>query len=364
MQEAGLDVRIDGVGNVVGRAPRAAQAILLGSHSDTVPKGGWLDGAYGVVAALEVARTYAEGAARDGIGVDVISFADEEGAFLATLGSSAFCGELTTGDWDDITNADGLPLTEALTRSGYAGRPLARLDTRRHLGFLEAHIEQGPMLEAAATGIGVVTGIAGVRRRMLIFKGRADHAGTTPMHLRRDAGAALVRCAAEATDLFARESGPTTVWNIGRVSLEPGASNVVPGRAEMLLEFRDVDDAVMNRLDAALDRVVERVAGETRVEIDSRIAASRDGARTDERLALVIEAVARGLDVSSMRMASGAGHDARVLGRHVPAGMLFVPSIGGRSHDVAENTSDQDLVTGARVLAGVTARLLSGDVLA
>src|SRR5262249_30742689 len=162
-------------------------------------------------------------------------------------------------------NGDGLSLKDALERSGYAGRPLARLDPARHIAFLEAHIEQGPRLEAAAKSIGVVTGIAGVRRRVVTFEGQADHAGTTPMGLRRDAGAALIRYAVEATELLRSESAPTTVWNIGRLSVHPGASNVVPGRAEMLIEFRDVDDAVMTSLEVALDRLAERVSDETRV---------------------------------------------------------------------------------------------------
>jgi len=362
MEEAGLDVQIDGVGNVYGRARRAERAILIGSHSDTVPRGGWLDGAYGVIAGLEIARACAEARTRERIGVDVISFSDEEGTFLATLGSSAFCGQLGASDCEGACNGDGLSLNEALGRAGYAGRPLARLDPARHIAFLEAHIEQGPRLEAAATAIGVVTGIAGVRRRDVAFEGQADHAGTTPMDLRRDAGAALIRYAVAATELLRSESVPTTVWNIGRLSLHPGASNVVPGRAEMLIEFRDVDDAVMSSLEAALDRLAERLSDETRVEVHSRTTDSRSGSMTDERLASLIESVAENLDVSSMRMLSGAGHDARVLGAHVPVGMLFVPSVGGRSHDVAEHTSDEDLVTGALVLAGAASRLLDGEL--
>jgi beta-ureidopropionase / N-carbamoyl-L-amino-acid hydrolase len=361
MQEAGLDVQIDGVGNVYGQDPLATQTILIGSHSDTVPRGGWLDGAYGVIAALEIARACAEGPARDRIGVDIISFSDEEGTFLATLGSSAFCGELATSDCEGVCNGDGLSLKEALGRSGYTGRPLARLDATRHNAFLEAHIEQGPRLEAAAKAIGVVTGIAGVRRRAVAFEGQADHAGTTPMDLRRDAGAALIRYAVCAAEVLRSGSAPSTVWNIGRLSVHPGASNVVPGHAEMLIEFRDVDDDVMSTLETSLDRLAERVADETRVDVHSHTTASRSGSTTDERLVLLTESVAEDMAVSSMRMVSGAGHDARVLGGHVPAGMVFVPSIGGRSHDVAEHTSDEDLVTGALVLAGVASRLLDGE---
>ncbi|WP_228431011.1 hydantoinase/carbamoylase family amidase [Baekduia soli] len=287
-----------------------------------------------------------------------MSFADEEGTFLATLGSTAFCGELTGEAVQAARDAAGRALPEALAAAGYAGRPPARLDRDRHVGFLELHIEQGPRLEAAGVRIGVVTGIAGMRRRVVAFTGRADHAGTTPMGRRRDAGAALVRHAAAVGDVIAAHGGPDTVWNIGRIALEPGASNVVPGRAELLLEHRDLDDAVMDGVNAALEALEAQTAAATGIGVQGTTVAARRGAATDARLAGLLEAAAAEHGASSVRMPSGAGHDARVLGRHVPAAMLFVPSIGGRSHDVAEDTAEDDLVLGVQVLATAVGALL------
>jgi len=359
MRVAGLETRIDGIGNVYGRTPGVMRAVLLGSHTDTVPRGGWLDGAYGVIAGLAVARACADASFGGPVGVDVISFADEEGAFIGTLGSASFCDELHNEDLRNARDATGQSLSDVLAAAGYAGRPFARVDPGRTCAYLELHIEQGRRLEAAGKRIGVVTGIAGMRRRSVVFIGRADHAGTTPMQLRRDAGAALIRYAAEAVEAMRSQAGPDTVWNLARVTLEPGASNVVPGRGELLLEHRDLDNAVMKRLDVALAELEARIQRETGIEVAGRTLAARDGAPTDAHLASVIEAAAAGHSASAIRMASGAGHDARVLAQHVPAGMAFVPSIGGHSHDVAENTSDDDLALGVEVLATATQTLLA-----
>jgi beta-ureidopropionase / N-carbamoyl-L-amino-acid hydrolase len=362
MREAGLDAEIDGIGNVYGRAPGAERAVLLGSHTDTVPRGGWLDGALGVIGALEVARAHAESSSGSDIGVDVISFADEEGTFLSTLGSSSFCGVLDEDEFRAARSRAGQGLEDAIAAAGYAGRPLARLDPERHRAFIELHIEQGPRLEAESKRVGAVTGITGMRRRVVSFIGRADHAGTTPMGLRLDAGAALVRYATLALERLREHGGPDTVWNIGRLSLEPGASNVVPGRGELLMELRDIDNAVMERLEALMVELDADVARETGLEVIGATVAARDSTPTDARVVSIIEAAAATCDAPVMRMPSGAGHDARVLGRRIPVGMLFVPSIGGRSHDVTENTSDEDLVLGVEVLAAATGAILAGGL--
>ena len=363
MREAGLDTELDGIGNVYGRRPGATRTVLLGSHSDTVPRGGWLDGALGVIGALEVARSHAERSSSSESGVDVISFADEEGTFLSTLGSSSFCGVLSDDEFRAAQSRAGQGLEEAIAAAGYAGRPLARLDPARHLAFVEMHIEQGPRLEDEGKRIGAVTGITGMRRRVVSFIGRADHAGTTPMALRLDAGAALVRYATLAVERLREHGGPDTVWNIGRLSLEPGASNVVPGRGELLMELRDIDNAVMERLEALMVDLDAEVAGDTGLEVVGATVASRDSTPTDPRVVWTIESAAVDCGAPVMRMPSGAGHDARVLGWQIPVGMLFVPSIGGRSHDVTENTSDDDLVAGVEVLAAATDALLAPGAL-
>jgi beta-ureidopropionase / N-carbamoyl-L-amino-acid hydrolase len=363
MRDAGLEAEIDGIGNVYARRAGATRTVLLGSHSDTVPRGGWLDGALGVIGALEVARSHAERSPDSEGGVDVISFADEEGTFLSTLGSSSFCGVLSEDEFGAAQSRAGQGLEDAIAGAGYAGRPYARLDPARHRAFVELHIEQGPRLEAEGKQIGAVTGITGMRRRVVSFIGRADHAGTTPMELRLDAGAALVRYATLAVERLREHGSGGTVWNIGRLSLEPGASNVVPGRGELLMELRDLDNAVMDRLEALMEELDADVARETGVEVVGSTVASRDSTPTDERVVSAIEGAAVECGAPVMRMPSGAGHDARVLGWQIPVGMLFVPSIGGRSHDVTENTSDEDIVAGVEVLAAATDALLAPGAL-
>jgi N-carbamoyl-L-amino-acid hydrolase len=343
---------------VLGRWPLAHRAVLVGSHSDTVPRGGWLDGALGVTAAIEVARALREAGVPPGAGVDVVSFADEEGTFRGTLGSTVFCGDAGEAELDEARDASGTPLRDALAEAGWAGRELARLDPQRHRAFVELHIEQGPRLEAAGIPIGVVTAIVSMRRLAVGFEGRSDHAGTTPMDMRRDAGAAAIRFATRALDLLAQRGGADTVWNIGHVAFEPGAGNVVPSRATLLLEYRDVSDERLAELDDALARLATAAAAEHGCTHSVRAVVRMAGAQMDRDVVREVEASARDLRLASMRMTSGAGHDVMVLGRHVPAGMIFVPSIGGRSHDIAEDTREEDLVTGVRVLAGAVERIL------
>jgi N-carbamoyl-L-amino-acid hydrolase len=356
--DAGLEARIDGIGNVYGRWPGARRTVLVGSHSDTVPRGGWLDGALGVIAALEVARALRATGVPDGTGVDVVSFADEEGTFRGTLGSTAFCGDIGDAELDEARDSTGKALRESLAEAGWAGRGPSRLDPERHCAFVELHIEQGPRLEAAAVPIGVVTAIVSMRRFAVGFDGRADHAGTTPMEMRQDAGAAAIRFAARALDLLAERGEPDTVWNIGHMTIEPGAGNVVPNRAELLIEYRDVSDVLLGELDEAVAQLGAAAGAEHGCPHDLRPVVHIAGVQMDPDVAREIEASARELGVRAMRMTSGAGHDAMIVGRRIPAGMLFVPSIAGRSHDVAEDTREEDLVTGARVLARTVERLL------
>src|SRR5690606_9668350 len=181
MRAAGLEAEIDGIGTVIGRTPGAKRHVLIGSHTDTVPKGGWLDGAMGVIFGLEVARAAMEAGLPGEVGVEVASFCDEEGRFAGLMGSSVFCGTRTLEDALALRAEDGAVLRDAVAAAGLAGREVARLDPARHVAYLEAHIEQGPVLEQAGKQIGIVTEIVGVERGRVIFTGRSDHAGTTPM---------------------------------------------------------------------------------------------------------------------------------------------------------------------------------------
>jgi beta-ureidopropionase / N-carbamoyl-L-amino-acid hydrolase len=358
-RDAGLDAEIDGIGNVYGRWPGATRTVLTGSHSDTVPCGGWLDGALGVIASLEAVRAVREVGAPPGRGVDLVSFADEEGTFRGTLGSSVFSGEIGDRELDEARNSAGTPLRRALADAGWAGRELAQLDPERQRVFLELHVEQGPRLEAAGIQIGVVTTIVGIRRVAVSFDGRSDHAGTTPMAMRRDAGAAAIRFAARTLDAFERQRTEHTVWNIGSLTLRPGAGNVVSNRAEMLVEYRDATADALVSLHETVERIAREVAAEHGCPCKLRTTVDTSGVDMDPEVVSTIEAVAADAGAGSLRMPSGAGHDAMVLRRRIPAGMLFVPSRGGRSHDPAEDTDEADLVTGARVLARAVERLIA-----
>jgi N-carbamoyl-L-amino-acid hydrolase len=348
MQEAGLEPQMDEVANVYGRNPKVKRALLIGSHTDTVPNGGWLDGALGVVYGLEIARAAMERGDASPIGIDVISFQDEEGTFLAFLGSRTFCNDLTQAEIDAAKSGD-LSLRSALAAVSGAASP-HRIDAARHLCYLEAHIEQGPRLEQARRRIGIVTGVVGIRRFRVRSRGRADHAGTTPMAIRKDAGAALLRLASQVAQELPRLGSADTVWNIGSIVLRPGAPNVVPSEGEMVVEFRDTDPAILDALESHVRNWVDQISrGPCPIEME--LMARIPPTPLAEDVAAVLAASAKMLGEEPVYMPSGAGHDAMVIGRFIPAAMLFVPSIGGRSHDITEDTAAADIVFGCEVLA-------------
>jgi beta-ureidopropionase / N-carbamoyl-L-amino-acid hydrolase len=353
MTEAGLEPEIDGIGNVIGRARGYGAKLLLGSHVETQPHAGWLDGALGVIYGLEVARTL-------GGGIDVAAWADEEGHFGSFIGSRSFCGLLPEGEIDRCRNREGTTLRDALAQAGFAGRPRAAVDTARYRGYLEAHIEQGAELEDTGKRIGIVTAIVGSHRFRIVFEGVQNHAGTTRMAIRKDAGVALVKLAATIYERFRTVAGPRTVWTTGRITLDPGAASIVPGRAELVFQFRDTDPALLAKLDGELEALVaEATRGPCSVTIAERgrsVPQVMD-AGCQDALERAAEVHVPGLHV---RMPSGAGHDAQVLAERMKSAMLFVPSIGGISHHYAENTKDEDIVLGCQVLADAAAEILAG----
>ncbi|MBI3513648.1 MAG: hydantoinase/carbamoylase family amidase [Proteobacteria bacterium] len=360
LTDAGLDAQIDGVGTVFGRSRAKGPVLLMGSHTDTQPKGGWLDGAMGVIYALEIARAFAADPACAGLGIDVASWIDEEGHFpVGFLGSRAFVGELELKDVTGAKSRDGVALGDALKAAKLDGVAPVRLEPGRYKGYLEAHVEQGGTLEREAKRIGVVSAIVGIRGGVAVFKGEQNHAGTTPMPLRKDAAVALFEFATRLNRSFAEVAGPHTVWTFGRVVLEPGSPSVIPGHTELTLQFRDPDtprlDALSQRLDAMLAGT--NAAGPCSVVL---IQPRRtEPAPMDAGFQDVIETVAaKHAPGLVRRMHSAAGHDAMVLARHMPSAMLFVPSIRGISHDIAEDTSEADLVLGCQVAADAAAAFL------
>jgi len=360
MTEAGLAAEIDGIGNVLGRASGTGPTLLIGSHLETQPYAGWLDGALGVIYGLETARAIAEAPDLAGCGVDVAAWADEEGHFQSFIGSRSFIGDLADAEIDGLVNQyDGTPLRDALAATGLADLPRREMEAGRHIGFLEAHIEQGDSLEASGQKLGVVTSIVGIWQYRIVAEGVQNHAGTTRMAIRRDAGQALARLAVALDDGFRGIAAERSVWTVGDIALEPGAGSIIPGRGEMLFQFRDADKAQLNRFEAFLrDAVAQADAtGPCRLELHTLF-------RTEPKL--MAPAFQDALEAASevhapgghVRMPSGAGHDAQILAQVMPAAMLFIPSIGGISHHWTENTSDVDIVLGARAMATAAANLL------
>ena len=352
MAEAGLVTQVDPVGNLFGLVE--GRSLLVGSHSDSQPEGGWLDGALGVIAGLEIAR-----AAREAGGppVSCVSFQDEEGRFGALTGSSVWSGKLSLEAADRLVALDGTGFAEA--RAGLGARVGAFVDPARFTGFLEMHIEQGPALDEAGEAVGVVTGIVGLRQFQVTVTGEQNHAGTTPMRMRKDAFTVAAKIATRLEERFANIVTPDSVWTIGHIRLHPGAVSIVPGRAEFSLQWRDIDPDRLDRMEAAIRQLLEDVSAETGCAVSCErrrhdIAPMPMAPVMQAALRDAAEAVAPG---RWRAMPSGALHDASNLAGLMPVGMLFVPSIGGISHDFAEDTKEDDLVTGLQVLAGAAGRL-------
>ena len=358
--EAGLDTTIDGIGNILGKSKAAGRKMLSCSHLESQNQAGWLDGALGCIYALEAARAIRD-AGGDG-GVDVVVFCDEEGHYGSFLGSKSFTGLLTEADIDAARSKnDGTPMRDALVRAGYAGRPRVVIEPARYAGFFEAHIEQGGTLEAETLRIGVVTAIVAIWQYGITVTGQQNHAGTTSMAQRRDAGLALVRLLAAIDKRFPDICGPRTVWTTGRITLDPGSHSIIPGGAEALFQLRDADPAVLDRLHAELFALVEAANRAGRCKLELKVISQSTPARMDERLMAALDSAAeRRAPGKHIRMPSGAGHDAQWLARKLPTAMMFVPSIGGISHHWSENTSDEDLVLGAQVFTDGIAEALKG----
>jgi beta-ureidopropionase / N-carbamoyl-L-amino-acid hydrolase len=363
MKEAGLEPVIDGVGTVLGKSTKAGPRVLIGSHSDTQPRGGWLDGVMGVIFGLEVARALSEDPETAHLAVDVASWADEEGHWGQMTGSRSFVGMLSEADIDKARHRDeGTKMRDALKAAGLEGVPRQHLEEGRYRGYLEAHIEQGGVLEASDKRIGIVTAIVGIYAYRLTFSGIQNHAGTTPMPIRRDAGVAMMRLYNEVMETFPKIAGPRSVWTVGKLSVEPGAPAIIPGRAEMVLQFRDVDVKVLNGFEATLFKIVAAHAAKGPCTVECVNLSKTMPTVMDERFLDAIEdSAATHAAGKHMRMPSGAGHDAQVIGLKLPAAMMFVPSIGGISHHFTENTADADIVLGCQVFADAAARILKGN---
>lgn len=358
MRELELEVAIDRIGNIFGtlRAPGDAAPLMIGSHIDSVTNAGALDGCYGVLAGLAVQRAYREAGVTPARSITVAAFSNEEGVRYQPdmMGSLVHAGGLALLAALDTLATDGTRLGDELQRIGYAGdmEPGAIMPHE----YLELHIEQGPLLEAEQTQIGVVENLQGISWQQVTVTGNANHAGTTPTRLRHDAG--FVACAA-VTELrrLARDSG-TTLATTGCMRFEPDVINVIPRRATFTVDLRDPDEQRLQQAEAHLARILRALAEAEGVTLETEQLVRFQPVTFDAALANAIEASARRLGLSHRRMTSGAGHDAQMIARIAPAAMIFVPSQGGISHNPREHTDDAQLLDGARVLLDVvTTRL-------
>lgn len=361
LPEAGLSAAIDGIGNVFGTSTKAGPKLLAGSHLESQNYAGWLDGPLGVIYALEAARVLNADPSLKGA-VEVAAWCDEEGHFGHFLGSRSYVGQVTEADIDAARDRTGSrTMRDALADMGLAGRPRVSAEPGRHVGYLEAHIEQGDSLESSCLAIGVVTSIVGIWQYQINFTGEQNHAGTTRMAARKDAGLALAKFCVAIDERFPAACGPRTVWTTGRITLDPGAPSIIPGAAEMLFQIRDDDPAVIARLEDLLRTMAKEVNAEGRCTVAVERIRTGAPAMMNPGLQDAIEAASKALAGGRfVRMPSGAGHDAQMLATIMPAGMLFVPSIGGISHHWTENTADADIVTGAQVFVDACRRILGG----
>lgn len=354
MKDLGLAVTVDRIGNVIGLRPGTEEGhpVVIGSHIDTVATGGLYDGALGVLAGLEVVNVLNDAAIRTRRPLAVAFFTNEEGARFHPdmLGSAVLSGRLDLAEILATVGIDGAALGDELRRIGYAGdAPVGAIAAHC---YLELHIEQGPVLDAEAITIGAVTGVQGICWTEYRFTGQTNHAGTTPMSMRRDAGYAAARLAVEARRV-ALETAGAQVATVGRFGVTPGLTNVVPGEALVTTDLRNTDGAALAVIDARLQAFAAEVAAAEGVMLETRALARFDPVAFDPALVALVEETARGLGHSVKRMPSGAGHDAQMFAPHCPTAMIFVPSRGGISHNVTEHTDPAHIAAGAGVLLAV-----------
>jgi beta-ureidopropionase / N-carbamoyl-L-amino-acid hydrolase len=359
MREAGLDVMVDRIGNLFGlwqASAAEAAPLMLGSHIDTVIDAGIYDGCYGVLGGLEVVQTLREAGVTPAQSIVVGAFTNEEGVRYAPdmMGSLVYAGGLAVEAALATIGTDGTVLGEELVRIGHAG-PHEPGFLRPH-AYLELHIEQGPVLEREGVPIGAVENLQGISWQRVTIEGEANHAGTTPMSMRRDAGQAAARVVTFLNDRVSRTNAPT-VATVGCMAFEPNAINVIPSRAVFTVDLRDPDEARLLAEEAALARYMEELAEAEGVAISVERLARFQPVAFDPSIVRAIEVSAAAHGLRCRRMTSGAGHDAQMMARLCPAAMIFVPSAGGISHNPREHTDPMDLVAGANVLLDVVREL-------
>jgi len=351
MAELGLQVSVDAIGNVIGlrKGRHDGAPVMIGSHIDTVATGGLYDGNLGVLAGLEVVETLNDAAVTTRHPLAVGFFTNEEGARFAPdmMGSGVHQGALDLDTCLATAGIDGATVGDELARIGYAGPMPA--GTMRARAFFELHVEQGPVLEEAGIAIGAVTGVQGISWTEYTVQGVSNHAGTTPMRLRHDAGYVAAAIAVAARRI-AKEMGGDQVGTSGVVELEPNLINVIARRAKVTVDLRNTDEALLQQAEAMMDAEIENLAASEGVEISARTLARFEPVEFDPDMVARVAETADALGHSVQRMPSGAGHDAQMFAPNCPTAMVFVPSKGGISHNVREYTAPAEIQAGADVL--------------
>ena len=354
MRDLGLSVTVDVVGNVVAVYPGQTDGppVMTGSHIDTVRTGGRYDGNLGVLSGLEVIETLSTAGVRLRRPLAVAFYTDEEGSRFPPdmLGSLTFVGGMSVEEALDVTDNDGVSVGAELDRIGYRGA--APCPAPAPFAFVELHIEQGPVLEQEGITIGAVTGVQGISWTEVNIVGQSNHAGTTPMEMRHDAGYAAARVAVAARDI-ADDIGGYQVATVGVMDLHPDLVNVVAGRARLCVDLRNIHEQELQQAEGRLATSIRRIAADEGVEISSQSIARFEPVIFDLPVVGLVEDTARRLGHSVKRLPSGAGHDAQMLARVCPAGMIFVQSHKGLSHNPGEYTAPADLAAGADVLLQV-----------
>jgi hydantoinase/carbamoylase family amidase len=362
-REAGLTASIDAIGNVFARTDGEGPVVLTGSHLDTVPNGGAFDGAVGVIGALEAVRVIVASGRRLRRGIEIVGFAEEEGRFTGLLGSGVMMGVVAVDRIITLRDMHAVTFADALKSVGLDATRIdsARREPREIAAFVELHVEQGPVLHARDIPIGIVTAIAGTYRLVVQLRGRADHAGATPMDARRDpilAAAAIIR---GVRDVVVASDRPTARGTVGIVEARPGVSSVVAETVRLVVDIRDVDAGERQRLvDGVLD-VVRAACAPERIDWATENPMAAPPGPTDESVRSAIAAACDRVGVPYLELPSGASHDAQNLASHVPTGMIFVPSRDGRSHSPAEHSDIEDIARGVDVLIETLVTLASAQ---
>jgi len=350
MEEAGMTVRIDAAGNIIGRYAGNhpdAPALATGSHIDTVPVGGWYDGCLGVLAGIEVVRVLHENEMRLNHSLEVIVFTDEE---RSVIGSKAMSGQIKEGP-DYYARLDGTPIQPCLEKVGgdWSKIHMAKRDRSEIAAFVELHVEQGAVLEHLKMPIGVVTGVVGQYRFAVNIVGRPNHAGTTPMHLRKDALVAASQIVL-AVNKLAVETPGDQVATVGFLNVSPNATNTVPGKVDLRIDLRDLSEDHLHDLVNRLEQEIQAIAAATGTEISMRQTLHIQPTLSANHIMGTIEQVCEEMHLDYTHLPSRAGHDAQEIGRVVDMGMIFVPSQNGISHSEEEYTSPEECEQGANVL--------------